>query len=330
VELGVTVLRVNPTVNLADGTATAEWLEAGLSGNVKGMAQGLSLFAEGLGSISLATKAVEFATRLVKAADAVTDSSWDQVVLKSDFLSHLANLGGTYASLQQISSPNNPGFFLRTLWEANTPQSIQQGSLEMTGHLKQFVSPQAYLSAMVFSRNALVEFRNSQRFSLQIQDSYFSQNVFEMSHNYSGLSTSGAEIISQEPVDALLARFRPTNDLIANSVGDQIEELIGTLKNIVLAVARGILSKPWRECWGQWGGMLLPTAIQAFFDCYPTPFDAACGRSLEKLIPLLNSFVQCLKDKGISGDDFNLRKIEKHRNSLQNHQNLLKNLNRQA
>jgi Deoxyribonuclease NucA/NucB len=118
VELGVTVLRVNPTVNLADGTATAEWLEAGLSGDVKGMAQGLSEFAEGLGSISLATKAVEFATRLVKAADAVTDPLLDAQVLRSDFLSHLLNLGGAYAALDPlpILMTEDPKLFLNTLW----------------------------------------------------------------------------------------------------------------------------------------------------------------------------------------------------------------------
>jgi hypothetical protein len=146
VELGVTVLRVNPTVNLADGTATAEWLEAGLSGDAKGMAKGLSLFAEGLDSISLATKAVEFATRLVKAADAVTDPGLDQEVLKADVLSELVNLGSIYTNPERYStliSWNRTGHledFLQDIWNyANIQNAENQESLQDIVALSSFI-----------------------------------------------------------------------------------------------------------------------------------------------------------------------------------------------
>jgi hypothetical protein len=145
VELGVTVLRVNPTVNLADGTATAEWLEAGLSGDVKGMAQGLSLFAYGIDQIDQSIKALHFSTRLVKSADAIANVGLKAQMKDAASLSHLVNLGGTYAAINPHGYSDDVHLFLDTLWKGQNEPAIAVGAKELQDFLIGVAKPNEVL-----------------------------------------------------------------------------------------------------------------------------------------------------------------------------------------
>jgi hypothetical protein len=82
-------------------------------------------------------KAIEYAGRLVQAARAIDDVSLMPNVKKADFLSHLVNLGGAYSSFIPGWSDSS-GFFLETIKNAGTDETLVNGVSELKVFLKKY------------------------------------------------------------------------------------------------------------------------------------------------------------------------------------------------
>jgi hypothetical protein len=86
---------------------------------------------------ALSEKAFDYAGRLRQAARAIDDVNLKPEVKKADFLSHLVNLGGAYATLNEseFNRFSYSNTFLTTLRQITPGQSLQQG----TDQLKDFL-----------------------------------------------------------------------------------------------------------------------------------------------------------------------------------------------
>jgi hypothetical protein len=82
-------------------------------------------------------KAIEYAGRLVQAARAIDDVSLMTEVKRADFLSHLVNLGGAYSSFIPGWSGSS-GFFLETIKNAGTNETLVNGVSELKVFLKKY------------------------------------------------------------------------------------------------------------------------------------------------------------------------------------------------
>jgi hypothetical protein len=126
-ELGFEIARSNPTVTEGENPMS-EWIEtlvettnpiAWKSKGMRSVAGGLSEWFNGFGAGTILTdvelhqywnernqmpytlqKVIEYAGRLVMAARAIDDVNLVTEAKKADFLSHLVNLGGAYASIR--------------------------------------------------------------------------------------------------------------------------------------------------------------------------------------------------------------------------------------
>jgi hypothetical protein len=82
-------------------------------------------------------EAIDYAGRLVQAARAIDDVSLMPNVKKADFLSHLVNLGGAYSSFIPRWSDSS-GFFLETIKNAGTNETLVNGVSELEVFLKKY------------------------------------------------------------------------------------------------------------------------------------------------------------------------------------------------
>jgi hypothetical protein len=161
-ELGFEISRSNPTVTSGDNPMS-EWIETLIEATdtgwkEKGMRSvtgGLSEWFEGFDLGPLLTdlssdghngrwqmpeklgKAIEYAGRLVQAARAIDDVSLMTEVKRADFLSHLVNLGGAYSSFIPGWSGSS-GFFLETIKNAGTDETLVNGVSELEVFLKKY------------------------------------------------------------------------------------------------------------------------------------------------------------------------------------------------
>jgi hypothetical protein len=173
-ELGFEIARSNPTVTSGDNPMS-EWIETLIEATdtgwkekgMRSVAGGLSEWFEGFDLGPLLTdlssdghngrwqmpeklgKAIEYAGRLVMAARAIDDVNLKPEVKKADFLSHLVNLGGAYAGVQNggpaqglgIIEPNtllfdeNINFFADILWKGT---DMTRGAQELKDYFQLF------------------------------------------------------------------------------------------------------------------------------------------------------------------------------------------------
>jgi hypothetical protein len=179
-KLGFEIARSNPTVTTGENPMS-EWIEtlvettdptAWKNKGMRSVAGGLSEWFDGfdLGPLLMDLssdgyngrwqmpeklgKAIEYAGRLVMAARAIDDGNLVGEVKKADFLSHLVNLGGAYASTQLVDSvldsnitvPNtglfeeNINFFADVLWKAKSEGDMLRGSRELSEYFNLFDS----------------------------------------------------------------------------------------------------------------------------------------------------------------------------------------------
>ncbi|MGI0495508.1 hypothetical protein ACN4EG_27335 [Alkalinema pantanalense CENA528] len=146
--LGYSLVQVHPTVDGTNGTEVANWVETLLEqGDIRIAAAGLSEFLSGIEPLPEKVKALKYADRLVKVADAVDDPTLDQQVLKAEFLSHLVNLGGAYAGLNPIgqAGDNSLNFFLDTSYRLNNLQLASQ-------QLSSFLRPADHLNVVLYQQ----------------------------------------------------------------------------------------------------------------------------------------------------------------------------------
>jgi hypothetical protein len=111
---------------------------------------------------ALSEKAFDYAGRLMQASRAIDDVNLKPAVKKADFLSHLVNLGGSYA----ISNPNTSsvsGLFLDTVWGNSTDS--QKIGVELTNYLKKsvdFVQKVAFDGRLLYTLKSLSDVRPSE------------------------------------------------------------------------------------------------------------------------------------------------------------------------
>jgi hypothetical protein len=156
-QLGYEIVKVKPTTTADNATEASTWIETILEkGNDRTSAAGLSEFLGGAKTKDDRIKTLQFAQRLVKVADAVDDPVLDREVLRSDFLSELVNLGGSYTSIQQggpasdyqVMGPNTSlfhesiNFFLDIIWKSNNLTGLQVGAVELSKYFNLFDSTQ--------------------------------------------------------------------------------------------------------------------------------------------------------------------------------------------
>jgi hypothetical protein len=186
--LSFEIARTNPTVT-AGANPTSEWIETlWEGGNIQSAAGGLSDWFSGFGAEAVGVRrdrvgqALEYANRLIKSARLV-DNSLVAEVKRADILSHLVNLGGTYAALGlSKSSPSKYQSFLDTIWR---DQSLLVGGQELSDTLSQFASLERRNEALTFNNklirrmNSLSHLSNqsSNEFRLKLSDASF---VWEM------------------------------------------------------------------------------------------------------------------------------------------------------
>ncbi|PSB14557.1 hypothetical protein C7B65_26275 [Phormidesmis priestleyi ULC007] len=151
IKFGFEVAKVNPIVTTTGETVISEFINMLLRGGDGRKAQGgLNQFFEGVKTPGDRIKLLEFADRLVQAAQLLQGA--DLQVQKKDarFLSQLLNLGGAYAALGTQVSQSDLHFFLETLRQS---QDIQKAATELKAFLDSFNGDDQQLLAG--SRNLL-------------------------------------------------------------------------------------------------------------------------------------------------------------------------------
>jgi hypothetical protein len=194
-ELSFEIARVNPTVT-AGANPTSEWIETlWEGGNTQSAAGGLSDWFSGFGAEAVDIRrdrvgqALEYANRLIKSARLV-DNSLVAEVKRADVLSHLVNLGGTYAALGlSKSSPSKYQSFLDTIWR---DQSLLVGGQELSDTLSQFASLERRNEALTFNNklirrmNSLSQLSNqsSNEFRLKLSDASFVWEMLDVGNKF--------------------------------------------------------------------------------------------------------------------------------------------------
>lgn len=180
VELGVTVAKLNPvTTEVTPDDAAGTFLNTlWRQGNTTAAQAGVGQFFGGLKTTQERVKSLEFADRLIDAAQ-LTTGLGDQ---KNDakFLSQLVGLGGSYASLKPnlINPQDAPNLFLDTLWRGG---SDEQTLSKASGELMQFLNelststasqlPDRRLKLLQFEKNLLrtIKLASESSTSIQVQ-----------------------------------------------------------------------------------------------------------------------------------------------------------------
>jgi hypothetical protein len=202
VEFGFEVAKVKPKIVRDNGHGSyyshipiaSEWIDTlwrwNSRTNLRSASEGLALFAEGFDSIDLAVKGLEFAERLVKTAEAVDDQILDAVVLRSDVLSELLNLGGLYKSLHPVTRQETPTSFLEVL--------LNGGS---TGEI---ITASNFLETSISQRSPEKSFKFGQEILKCTQTATFLDASLRRDAQYLGLAASAGSnyIYYIERVDA--------------------------------------------------------------------------------------------------------------------------------
>ena len=185
--LGYSLVQVHPTVDGTNGTEVANWVETLLEqGDIRVAAAGLSEFLSGIEPLPEKVKALQYAGRLVKVAEAVDDPTLDQQVLKAEFLSHLVNLGGAYAGLnpntQQSVIDELPPLHLALINNyLDDQQSLNSSSNYLESHLNQAGNSFEFLKK---STLFIKDFKKDQRFINQWSDLNWINLFFSVTRPY--------------------------------------------------------------------------------------------------------------------------------------------------
>jgi hypothetical protein len=204
-DLAFEIARSNPTVTVG-GNPTSEWIETlWEGGNLQSAAGGLSDWFSGFrvekpvnpdlkgqldyGSQVRSTRwrtfeALDYAGRLVQSVRSV-NSSLAADVKRSDFLSHVINLGGAYAALNPTKYVGDPKSFLHTLWQTSTSEVYTRSNQELAQFLGGGnLTLQDKKQIFEYERNQLLTLTKLGSLKEQVRDPIFLAAVGVLSRYY--------------------------------------------------------------------------------------------------------------------------------------------------
>jgi hypothetical protein len=254
-DFGFEIARSNPTI--ATGlNSSAEWVDTLWEGKTtwtnkekESVAIGMSEWMDGFrtkpatpndvaygwssywGTVrnnrALSEKAFDYAGRLMQAAGAIDDVNLKPEVQKADFLSHLVNLSGSYASLNPSSLTTgigslDPGDFLDTAWRENDAQETVVEMKQFFGNFKQpnSLSKVTGFGAKIFRALGYVPTLKS-----NLTDYSLNAAVFVLGGHYTGVFDSIGGSLKLPGFFANVWRAQTNKDI--ESVGAQLQSFIG-------------------------------------------------------------------------------------------------------
>jgi len=173
------VAKLNPvTTEVTPSDAAGTFLNTlWRQGNAKASQSGLGQFFGGLTSTQERVKSLEFADRLIDAAQLTT--SLGEQKKDAKFLSQLIGLGGAYAALgAERNGSEDPKLFINTLWEG---QDIGRGAIQLEQFLRNTSSPQDLLN---FGRKVLLAINQLPPARLEFRQTSFSDQLIYWSALY--------------------------------------------------------------------------------------------------------------------------------------------------
>jgi hypothetical protein len=131
---------------------------------------------------ALSEKAFDYAGRLMQAARAIGDVNLKPEVKKADFLSHLVNLGGTYATFNLNTSSVLPTE--SCLSALSRGQNIQVGSDKLKAFLQNLGASNNQKTLMQFERKLLLSLPQIQQFQAGSKNAEFVDEMLVSGKQY--------------------------------------------------------------------------------------------------------------------------------------------------
>jgi hypothetical protein len=261
-DFGFEIARTDSTATELRGNQSSEWIETLVEGKNPGQWTGkhVNLAAAGMSEWfggfsrpntspgywssdlrSQAKEALEYAQRLVYSTRLVDDTAFMAEVKEASFLSHMVNLGGSYAALNPSKVESPTAGFLHTMWTTpNQNSNWNYAAKQMVEYIRPTVDSKEILAGAKWRLSKLKNLEGSllekiRNSSEELEEIIYAARTNEFSNQRSAYSTNMRPPSGQSNSLAIIdiSKFiEIVKDVESTYNKDTTEEIITRIRNM--------------------------------------------------------------------------------------------------